>query len=820
MGQLAGIMSFTDLMQVQKKVSSKNLDAFFSEMHVARPEDLTAELLAALQGGSGKRSLFYMNYRYQDYAAQTFRIGAQMPVFGVKELTPGITRSAVYVEALLGKAEDLEGSAFESYVFDRAYDRAEDVSAMTEFGAEAALTAAADPEVVSILRNEEREAYLNRAADIAERLWKVREENPRSRFVIRMEKAETESAKLLSALYELLPDLLRRQIGFMTNIAEADLAAVMQHDLPIYVFTADYEETIDPGKFAFPVIFYDADDPSPVDEADVDEGRCAALKMLAEEILNSGRISLDEAEQKVLAENETMVPSFKYLPDILHIVLNAGADEDGEDMEDLDEVPYFEKKERGASAGIPEAAAVSGALTAAEEARIAAEAAEKAAEDRAERAEALMEAQKEYAAEEAGVVSASEAFRAWAGTDGEDYDDNSEVTPDAGDAADAQDMWQYDADDAGVQGALHSGDDAADAAEDRAVWQADGDDVYRPADVMDAEDGENEFRESVIADAPEGDGAEENPAAQTPVPGKTTKKASLKEEIETLRKKNKNLLKKMRRLRKTCAVLAGIAAALLVACIILGGMLIAKNRKAKTEDTASVPQVTSEAEIAQSGAENSETAPAGENAVSSDAAVPGGENSAAGTAESTASGAESAGTESTAQDSSAAEYLAESSESSEESAAAASGSDWAVVQGASPENGIAYTDRSGRLGSKESYDVHFHIMYAENEDGDGISQDDSLPYIGAYVSTPEADNTDPQYYTWHKADEVPAGEGLMCTWYDNKDFVYYLHIAYAADESGSDFSTEDASGRSYIGYLIDNQAADSTEAGNYTWIAR
>ncbi len=147
--------------------------------------------------------------------------------------------------------------------------------------------------------------------------------------------------------------------------------------------------------------------------------------------------------------------------------------------------------------------------------------------------------------------------------------------------------------------------------------------------------------------------------------------------------------------------------------------------------------------------------------------------------------------------------------------------EWDIVQGNTPENGIHYVDRSDRLGiSKPEWDVYFHIMYADDNAGSGISQESLRPFLGAYVSTVEQDNTDPQWYTWLEIMTMDPKEGIKATWYDNKNIEYYLHFAYADDSTANGFSIDEKEGKRYLGYYIDDKRADSSDPVMYSWIER
>ena len=131
---------------------------------------------------------------------------------------------------------------------------------------------------------------------------------------------------------------------------------------------------------------------------------------------------------------------------------------------------------------------------------------------------------------------------------------------------------------------------------------------------------------------------------------------------------------------------------------------------------------------------------------------------------------------------------------------------------------VFFLEDSKRLGTHGPYAVYFHIKFAKDENGTGLSEDSTLPFIGCYVSSMQADISDPIWYTWCKRTELSPEEGIMATWYDNKDFVYYLHLAYAGDSNGTDFTFTKGDAARYIGYYIDNISKSSVYSGDYEFI--
>lgn len=116
--------------------------------------------------------------------------------------------------------------------------------------------------------------------------------------------------------------------------------------------------------------------------------------------------------------------------------------------------------------------------------------------------------------------------------------------------------------------------------------------------------------------------------------------------------------------------------------------------------------------------------------------------------------------------------------------------------------------------------VYFHVAYANSEDGQtDFSTTDATnrKYMGTYVDNTQLDSQEPTKYTWvlikgqDGADGTPGKNGE-----DGK--TYYLHIAYANNETGTEgFSTTDGTDKKYIGQCVDTNQADPETPSSYTW---
>lgn len=113
---------------------------------------------------------------------------------------------------------------------------------------------------------------------------------------------------------------------------------------------------------------------------------------------------------------------------------------------------------------------------------------------------------------------------------------------------------------------------------------------------------------------------------------------------------------------------------------------------------------------------------------------------------------------------------------------------------------------------------YFHIAYADDEYGNGYNQV-SGDYVATYVDSNPEDNQ-AKFTNWmpfkgaqgEKGDQGIAGtngtNGVDGT-------TYYLHIGYASDENGTDFSHDWHDGLDYIGQYVDENIDSSDNPNDY-----
>ena len=118
--------------------------------------------------------------------------------------------------------------------------------------------------------------------------------------------------------------------------------------------------------------------------------------------------------------------------------------------------------------------------------------------------------------------------------------------------------------------------------------------------------------------------------------------------------------------------------------------------------------------------------------------------------------------------------------------------------------------------------TYFHVAYADNEFGYNFSQQSAgKKYIGTYVDETQADAPEESSkWKWQLVkgkDGLNGPRGIPGETGPGGETTY-LHIAYANNATGtSGFSTDDPTGKLYIGQYTDFIEADSEDETKYNW---
>ncbi len=1061
-----GVLTFTDLSQMQKMRRGSELGSFLDEMNVIRPEELIGELTAHFQEGSGNLSRFFMDYRYRDFASVA-RVRRMMPVYGAKGITPGITRQANFVELLLGKESDLAGTGFNENIFGISYLNGEDTVTMSdrELEMEIGKVGIIKPLLVS-------PGNADKLARTLCRLWEAQEKDPSTRFVILTGRAGERSVEIIRQLYMLIPDRLRLQLGFQTNVTTADLDRIQTAKLPIYILTAEPGQNLTARKWAFPVVECEWER---VEQYPCDENRLALVRKLAGAMNEKLAAVFGKAERAVLYQKESDVSSFKYYGDIVKRLFSgdtaaperkpaekaaagsgqaagrrsaaagkaAAAGERSADYDaqpwrrdiaparpvrpdkaireravDYDAKPWLKdiaptgRTEKSPAAddqpwrmgladGKPAAAKAeadaqpwlkeqagekpAAAKTASDaqpwlkgqagekpatadaqpwlkgqagEKAATAKPAETDAQPWRKEQEKQVQDQKTVVAEEkteaaaksaervetpaakkvmpefmpwikahlsgkgeakanpdseakqqaettpaavtkdaqdaktgtgtkatsgntsvsgaktglevkktagtssvvgAGIATA-QAVKTVAGTAGTQGNKTSNVTasvPEAGRTSNTSGTQGNKAT-IGItpaSGAKTAADDAVKSGDKGAArTQAVPDSRLtvggKPLENMGAGQGEsgltaeqevrelthknrklvrenseltrvnialgekvrklekelNRFRALAgggADDASKKAGAGEGSGSPLSSDSGDGDGRRTKRTYEQLERRNRQLYKKIKTLRKRVMIYGTVSIFLfmLLVVVLISYAIGMSKRRSQAEDAGQTAVET------QTGAESAENGDS--------TGTPGTEISAE--SEEVQTGTEEGGE--------GPDSTAEGTSPAETSQAVAMTDEWTAIQGSDPGTSITWAETTDRLGQPAGYIVHFHVRFAEDTNGTGLSEDSSLPYLGAYVNSKPADTDEARYYQWTEMSSIDPANGLKVDWIDVPGIDYYFHIAYAADENGTDFSTTDSTGRACVGYYISGHAdggvsPDSGNYSDYTWVYR
>lgn len=298
----------TYFMTSQQQVHAEHtmLDTHLSSQYVKDKNKLKTDLYGIFQ--SSNRSNFFMDFWYKKYAGNQKGCTFRMPVYGVKGHSGKISRMLNYSEIFFGSEEGMNAEAFGDLIFGTKYIREEETVTDT-----APLVEEAQENAVSrSIASEDAETVCK----VLEKLWEAQETSPDTRFIILMEDAENKSMELLRELYLMLPNRLRLQMGFQTNITQADLNQIRNNNgLPIYVLTAerkDFKELTE--AYPFPIVIYDM---TQADAYTYDEDRLKLLRDLARKMDGRTVTKLSYAERKVIETKEGIASSFKYYREVV-----------------------------------------------------------------------------------------------------------------------------------------------------------------------------------------------------------------------------------------------------------------------------------------------------------------------------------------------------------------------------------------------------------------------------------------------------------------------------------------------------------------------
>ena len=305
------VITYTDKSQVQQTVENSEFNTFCNDNSIIYSREFRNYVSEIFVNGSMNRSLFYVDIKIKEFVPKRNKDILFCPVYGVKGGTPGVTRKTNYAEILFCREADITGTEFNDHIFGMNYLTGEETTRLNETALFETLERPVDPPEY-LVRSENQKLV----SCILEKLWEQQENNPQTRFVIKMKNARDRSVGLLQQLYTLLPQQIRLQMGFQTNISTNDLEQIKAYGgIPIYVLTMDSSETINTDAFdVFPVYVFDTD---ALNSYSYDSGRLELIQQLMGSIDRDSSYTLDYAEKKILEAKGKTVSSFKYYEEIV-----------------------------------------------------------------------------------------------------------------------------------------------------------------------------------------------------------------------------------------------------------------------------------------------------------------------------------------------------------------------------------------------------------------------------------------------------------------------------------------------------------------------
>ncbi len=795
MSNQAGILTFTDLSQVQKTRENSELGNYLGKMRVTRSTDLTNDIAVIFQNGSARRSNFFMDFRYRDYASMMRGLNYQMPVYGVKGLTPKITRDARYVELLMCEEKELAGAGFNDLIFGTSYLTGEETVSLTDRELVAAMSDGGSAVSCSV-RPEMKETVCH----VVEKIWEALENDPKTRFIIRMKRAESRSMALLQQVYALLPLRLKLQTGFETNIAAADLQQIDKSGIPIYVLTMDKAEAVEKDRFSFPVVIFDLDNEGGYS---YDAAKLAQIRQLAENMNAKLATDLDDAEKAYLEARELSSSSFKYYGSFLSSLATGGdywwKRDRFDSVEDLQKA-YERQADLMKTEDYRKDAMTALYTKIYPSSDLANQTVAIVTDPKYQGREGLLN----FLAGELGQKKQLEAI--WGLKQTMDKRTRAALEKAEGDKQAALTALQADLA-AKHAAAIKQTTERAETAEQAGrELKAANQKLQKELQTIEDEKGK---LQAVL---------DRNPGGQEAI-----------EENEKLKKALKATKEGKAAAEKTRTILGIVAGVLGVAAILFAVLWLTKKTPAPATAPTPTPAVettvapTEAAEAAEpTEAPDAEVTP--EATEPTEAAAPTEVPAETGTADS--EDAEAAVTP----EAETGEAVTGEDETVPGAVPAVSGTvadDLAVIQGANPTMGLEDESFADNEWLGEATSVYYHIKFADDENGTGSSEDPTKPYIGLYVSTQEPDNErgtlddGSAVYQWQAVSELDASKGIAAAWFDEPEQVYYLHLAYAdGDRDETTFSTTESEGKTWIGWLVDRKEADEPSAYAYTWMPR
>ncbi len=335
-----GYIVHDDATTNQTMVECQSLAGFFNRNSISNSSKLKSDTQSIIIEGSSNHSYLFMDYNFSECITPQARalrlkqkLTERMPVYGVKAQVPESKRGSNYGELLFCEENDMLGDGFINNVFGGRYITGEESVKLTDTQLKEMIEKT--PKVQDC-----RISDIIGVCSVLEQLCNTLEKNPEARFIILMDDADNCSMDLLCQLYMMLPQKIRLQVGFETNILKSDMDVVVKKGWPLHLFTAEKSTFTELESDRFQIVTCDYELCKSQGMLNKSE-RLLKLIELAENVSSEWMTYLSYIERKVLEQKNVTASSFAYYFEIVEAVLNPSmywwSNENIENLEELKE---------------------------------------------------------------------------------------------------------------------------------------------------------------------------------------------------------------------------------------------------------------------------------------------------------------------------------------------------------------------------------------------------------------------------------------------------------------------------------------------------
>ena len=309
MSEVLGRMIYVDSNQFQQSTETETLQAYLSGLGIQDRTGFQLQVESVFQKGSQNRSFFFFNMSFRNFTQYEKGRQYRIPLFGVKGRVPGITRDSNYTEILTAPEKKLNGSGFSQMVFGSSYMSAKEGIENSRKAALSVLERPAENVPVRVPRTDR-----DLITAVFMEIWKAQKQDPRTRIIIRLSDAENSSLEFLKNLYLLMPNGLKMQMGFESNVTMTDLKLVDEFGgLPFYIFTMGEKERLDKKALNYPIAEID----KTTIMSDMDDSRYRLVRSLCGKLDEVYAAVFDYMDETYKKEQGLRYSSFQYFEELL-----------------------------------------------------------------------------------------------------------------------------------------------------------------------------------------------------------------------------------------------------------------------------------------------------------------------------------------------------------------------------------------------------------------------------------------------------------------------------------------------------------------------